>query len=234
MTEFLGFSGEEDEFLRRALLLANTPEVMGLEESEPHFSPRFERRMARLLADPFRAAKRILRPRWVKALNLAAMVALVVAVSFSLLMLNPTARAWFERVVEEWTGYSIDFTFFGTTSNDLGAWAPEYLPEGFELVENLKINGVRYVTYENSTGDSIEFTYLPTQQGSLLSVDQEHSYHETTMVGNRPANIFYGSTPGKPNYLTWTNQSDEILFLLVSTESPNEIIKIAKSVTETT
>lgn len=231
MTELIPFSDEDDEFLRRALLLANTPEVMGLQEAAPAFSPHFQRRMARLLADPFHRAKKELRPRWAKVLNTAAMLALVVAVAFTALMMSPTARAWFERVVEEWTGYSIDFTFFGTATGDAGTWAPEYLPEGFEQIKSLEQNGTWTFHYENIEGTEISLKYTSIQQGRSISIDSEHSDFEQIQLNGYPAEVYRSNTPGFPNYLIWISPDEFTWFRLMSTIAPEELIQIAKSIT---
>lgn len=223
---------ELDDLLRAALLRANSPAVMGLGEEEPHFSPAFERKMDRLLADPFRRAKKALRPLWARALSSAAAILLVSAVTLSALMVNPTARAWVERVITEWSEVATRFIFQGAAERIAVGWTAEYLPEGFVLTEETELfEHSLFYQYESADGGVIRFDCFPIGSGMVTSIDSEHSDPEPLTIQGGPATLHRSNTPGKPNYLTWTDVGETTWFCLTSELAPEELIKIAESVT---
>lgn len=227
-----GFHSEEelDGFLRAALLCANTPAVMNLGEEVADFSPAFERKMHRLLADPFRRAGKALRPLWARALGNAAMFLLVVTVSVFAVMANPTARAWVEKVVTQWSEVATDFIFRGAAQG-AETWGPSYLPDGFEEVERSEWMETRIITYRNKAGQTISFEYAPIEQGTVHSADNEHAEYEQIQINGHTSDLFRSDTIGKPSYLIWTNKEETVWFRLISELAPDELIKIAESVT---
>lgn len=229
-----GFHSEEelDGFLRAALLCANTPAVMNLGEEVADFSPAFERKMHRLLADPFRRAGKALRPLWARALGNAAMFLLVVTVSVFAVMANPTARAWVEKVVTQWSEVAARFIFQGAAQGAAEGWTPEFLPEGFALTQTSgSPEHNRSYQYEDGNGGVIFFDCVAMGQGFVTSVDSEHSDPEQFTVNGRPATLLRNITAGKPSYLIWTDSDETTWFCLMSELDPDELIKIAESVT---
>ena len=85
-----------DAILRAAACEVRDAMLSSLPRECPHYeaSPRFEKRMERLLADPVGYAKKMLRPWYQSAVQGAAMLAAALGLSALLLsQLSPTAWA---------------------------------------------------------------------------------------------------------------------------------------------
>ncbi|NCB62446.1 MAG: DUF4367 domain-containing protein [Clostridia bacterium] len=86
--------------------------------------------------------------------------------------------------------------------------------------------------YENDEENQLQLSCRSIQQGALVSIDNEHSDHKELKIGDRPADLYRSNTPGYPSYLLWTDPEESVFFLLMSEINPDELIKMAKSVTE--
>lgn len=233
MIDTLADEAPDDDFLRNALLLANSPQVMGLDGEAPASSPRFQRRMDRLLAAPFRRAKWAQRRPGAGGLRrVAAVAALVLSASLFVAALQFNARAFFQNVVIDWNTHSVAFVFQGTAEGELGRWEPGYLPEGFEQTDATEFVGTWNITYQNKNGDTISLDYTLIEQGTSFNLDSEHSDHEQISINGRLAELFRSNTPGWPSFVVWTDQKGTTVFLLLSEIDPDELVAIAKSITK--
>ena len=108
----------QDELLRRALLDAAAADFAGEAEAVP-MSPRQEKRMRSMLADPFAYARRARRPWWRQAMHTAAMLAVTLGLSVALLAaLSPTVRAAIKQWFLELRQSDIVYYFTGETREE--------------------------------------------------------------------------------------------------------------------
>lgn len=225
----------ENEFevlVRQALLQANREEWEPILASGPAFcpSPRYLSREKKLLAAPFRCAKKQTRPLWKKALQAAACFILLVSVAFGGLMaVSPTARAWVQQIFTEWFGDHVRFTFSGNAGQETGAWKTGYLPEGFALVKEDGIT-MKNVVYENAEGVRIYLSYAPADENGMFSTDNEHQDYTQTTINGDPAHLLAAKEPGHMSNLIWANEEEHVAFKLMSGLDSEELIRMAEGV----
>ncbi|WP_295582711.1 DUF4367 domain-containing protein [uncultured Oscillibacter sp.] len=224
---------EREALLRRALMEANLADYAAVPAGEPEFSPRYLRRRARLLADPFRWAKKRARPLWRRAVQSAACAALACAVALGAAMaVSPTVRAAVLGWLRELTGPSIHYspTAEAAPSAEPPRWRPSALPEGWRLyslgtpgpggaVTWYYRNGEERLTFHCWSGGSV---------GATLSCDAEDAW-EAAAVNGRPAD-FYRDKAG--NLLVWEG-ADGVLFQLQGPLDRPALEEIAEGVAET-
>lgn len=232
MDDWAGFGSEEEfeNYIRELLLLANSPEALGLTEEPVPTSPKFQKWEKKLLADPFGYARKALRPTWRKVLNVAACVVLAVTVAFGGLMaVNPEARAWVSRIVTEWYEDHVRFSFREDKNGDLGVWEPSYLPTGFKEISRNNDGELKDAVYQNEEGDSIVLNYqLAKEDSCWFGIDTEHVDYEEVTVGNHEAYLLRATASGRPNYLLWKDNDSGVVFLLMADTTLDETFLIAE------
>lgn len=234
MDDWAGFGSEAafEEYIRELLLLANSPEALGLTEEPLPKSPEFLKWERKLLADPFGYARKVLRPMWRKVLTTVACLMLAVTVAFGGLMAaSPTARAWVSRIVTEWYENNIKFIFQGKRVGNMEGQELGYLPSGFEKISEDDSNeGIREIIYQDSMDRMIIFNYQQIGDNVRFGVDNEHTDYEDVEISGQEAHLLRASSCERPNYLVWISADGNIMYMLISTVDPTELIAIAESV----
>ena len=144
----------DNDLLHRALLDAAAADFAGEAEAVP-MSPRQEKRMRSMLADPFAYLRRARRPWWRQAMHTAAMLAVTLGLSVALLSaLSPTVQAAIKQWFMELRQSDIVYYFTGETrEEELPYYTITELPEGYEATgEILEMSGYRSITYKNADG----------------------------------------------------------------------------------
>ena len=202
------------------------------DEDLPPFipSPRFERKMKRLLAQQRRSPQANQAIRYAKRTAVAAMV--VLAVSFGGLM---TVEAHREKVVEFVTHVFhelTDFRFVKEAPDTGEVILPDvtfgYVPEGFELAEDRLVNGGqrRNFEYKNASGELFRLS----QQGisadgdyrTILDTEDAENY-PVTVNGNE--GVF--NTKNGYSSVLWSD--GPVVYHLRGTISPDELMLIAEN-----
>lgn len=233
MDDWAGFGSETEfeEYIRELLLLANSPEALGLTgEPEPK-SPRFQERERRMLADPFGYARKVLRPMWRKVLTTAACLMLAVTVAFGGLMAaSPTARAWVSRIVTEWYEGFTRFQFSGEDSNEALPWKLNYLPDGFEKIEEDGTAGYWTVVYQSQEGCEIVVEITPIMENTHFDADNEHRDYQKIEINGDEGYLLTGTSPGVKNILVCRNTESQIQVMIVASIDTEELTKIAENI----
>ena len=110
-----------------------------------------------------------------------------------------------------------------------GVAEPQYLPKGFEEYERTKSGSVTETEYRNEQGVKILLSQGPLSSGGNIGVDTEHTTETEIEIQGEKAFLFTANS-GENSYLVWDNQKES--FLLISAISPQELVKIAKSMEE--
>lgn len=226
-----------DALLRRALMDAAMedarPAWEGAEAPDIQWSPRYRRRMRRLLNDPYGTVKRLTRPMWKKVLQTAACVVLATVVALGgLLAVSPTARAKVWALVGQWFETNTEYRFHGSAvgyAPDV-IWRPTYLPAGFSETEADEVDPAQRILFTNTQGETIVLEYQPIQDGMGYGIDNEHSDFSRISIHGNPADLYISNTESWPNFLLWTDENERTAFLLTSEIESSEIILIAESV----
>ncbi len=217
-----------DAALRLALLQAEEAEYARLlpgEREEP-VPAQLRRRLRPLLSDPTGARR---RGRHALARSAAAAALAAAVTAGTVLAVSPEARAWARNLIveilEEYTTVRfVDDT--GTQTGAPGAWAPAWLPEGYELEEEGS-QGTMFI-YQNDRGDMIFFRFASS--AAVFSYDNEHHIAKTVFLNGSPAHLLLAVEDGHDSSLTWQDEASGTVFSLLAQLSEDELIKIAESV----
>lgn len=223
-----------DKLLTSALLEAAEIDYCGDIPSDEELdalitpSKRFERRMQKLIKNPKAYARNLKRPIYIKALRTAAMILLAISITFGAAMLNPTARAWVERVVATWfddrTEYKITEESGAHVPSD---WVFGYIPEGFER-EFEHINELTFnVEYYNSDGVNVG---ISINRVANVNIDNEHSEYYRIEIRGEPVDIYQTNTPDYPSHLIWYWSGEDVIVNISGYVGVEELIKIAENI----
>ncbi len=225
---------ELDRMMQHVLLDAVKRDCEGETDDIPSFkpSPRYQRQMAAMLADPLKWARKRARPVWKKAIQKVAVILLVFSLSLgSLMAVSPTVRAAVVRWVTEWYETHIIYRYSG---EDILGEMPQYdiseLPHGYtEIIRDVYAASVSIV-YESSDGDVICFDYSHMQQGSAgIIVPGDDEIIDITVNGMR-GQLFLPNNIEDAKTITWIDSGCNIQFVIKAFCDDIDILHIAESV----
>lgn len=222
-----------DDILREAFCLLREEETAALEIAAQSLPPDQElesRIMALIYPRDKRYQPQKHRKTVHRVLSTAAVVLLVITISFTaLLLVSPTARAYVENIIKEIYAEYNNYRFSTKeTTVEEGDYALGYIPEGFELVhERHGESGNNVLTYENRDKDVLVFTYAPASNVSH-GIDNENLIHEDIEINGMEGIIAYDSVHDK---FTAIVLLDANISLSITTHlSRAETIKIAENI----
>lgn len=223
-----------EELVRRALLDVNYQDyeqILAQTDAIAYTpSPRHLAWEKKFLAAPFTFAKKRARPAWQRFLQTAACVVLAVSVAFGGVMaVSPAARAWVQQIFAQWFGEYARFSFGGNAGQETGEWKTTWLPEGFELVEEIDAQTASKITYQNKDGAFIRLIYSPAGN-SIFGADNEYQNYEKVFVTGTTAYLLQAATQGETSYLVWANVTGEVAFKLSTTGDAEDLISLAEGV----
>lgn len=223
-----------EEQVRRALLDVNYQEFEYFSARADAIaytpSPRHLTWERRFLAAPFSYAKKRARPMWKRVLQTAACVLLAVSVAFGGVMaVSPAARAWVQQIIAQWFGEYARFSFSGNAGQETGEWKTTWLPEGFELVEEVDAKTSTNIIYKDKDGAFIRLIYSPVE-GSMFGTNSEYQSYEEVLVNGTAAYLLQATTQGKPSYLVWADAIDGVAFKLSTTGDAENLIQLAEGI----
>lgn len=223
-----------EDMVRRAILDANYREYELLSTGADAIayapSPRYLAWEKKFMAAPFAVAKKHARPAWQRFLRAAACVVLAVSVAFGGLMaVSPTARAWVQQIIAQWFGEYARFSFDGNAGQETGAWKTTWLPEGFELVEEVDSQTSTKIMYQNEDGTFIRLIYA-SAGSSIFGTDSEYQNYEKVFVNGATAYLLPATTLGEISYLIWIDATGEVAFKLSTSSSSADLIPLAEGI----
>jgi len=218
-----------EEMLRIAAAEAD----QAIRDSLPHpadcdhqFSPRFERKMKRVIRrGHYPVAYKYLR-------RAACFLVAVTLVGASWLTVDAEARgAFFAWVRQQYENF-VEYRFEGPAPNDKMAtsFAPTWLPEGYEKTKTQSAEGISFKTYCNCAGQVIHFMYSPGADATSLFVVSDQMTMEKVSVGTQEADFYRDADPQNANVLVWHSESGDILFCISASLPRDEMVKIAESI----
>ena len=229
---------ELDELLRRVLLDTAKLEETRETGEEPTFrpTPRYQRQMRAMWADPKKWAAARKRPRWKAALRGVAMFLAVVTISFgSILAASPTVRATVVRWVTEWYESYVTFRYNGPQREEaMPRYAITALPEGFTESTEERLDWPSYVsiTYRTEADPdlriSLRYTYM--QQGTAVAFVTDTTKALSVTVNGLDGWIYFPMKPDGESSLTWIDPEQNLQFIVDAVMEPDDILHIAESV----
>ena len=221
---------EFDKLLTTALFRAaelDYVDSLSDEELEQKVQPssRFKRRMDALLRNPNRYVRNQRRPLYLKVLRSAAAVFIAITVVFSGAMaVSPTVRAAVVNFVRTWFE---DRTVYEIPSHELdNGWTVGYIPDGFELIEELDLGLQLILFFEDNDSATI---FIQFSTGKQI-VDNEHSvFYEITVNGN-PTDIYESNDVEHPSIIVMHEEKAGVFVTIISKIDVRELIRIAENI----
>lgn len=219
-------SGKE---LRRAAALVEAAMLSALPEAETAFSPAFEEKMAPLL----RRAKRCASVR--RALQAAAVFFLALLAGATVyLAAVPEARAsvvsW---IRESFVGRTV-FRFSGEEeTGSLPNYRPTWLPEGFELAEEVDNGHVHMLIYRSpSKACPIMISWLYMTEGSGLTIIEtgDKYQEEQVFINGHSGELRICLSNEEPNDMMWIDDAHNCLLSIESDLEANVILHIGENI----
>lgn len=231
---------ELDTLMRRVLLDSLKLNLEGATGNELSFepTPRYQRQMTAMLADPLKWARKRARPIWKKVIQKVAVILLVFSLSLgSLMAASPTVRAAVIRWVTEWYETHITYRYSGEQITDE---MPQYeitdLPEGYVEAKGERVEWPSYVSiiYRNQSDDNVQWIYLRyiyMQQGTISNFEIENADVQPVTVNGLDGQLYLARNPEQSDStITWIDPDKNILFAVDAALDANDILHIAESV----
>lgn len=197
------------------------------EDCNHQFSPRFERKMKRVI-------RRGRHPVAYKYLHRAACFLIAVTlVGASWLTVNAEARGAFFAWVRQQYETFVEYRFEGPAPDGAmtTSFAPTWLPDGYEEIKVQSAGGTSIRTYSSSDGQVIHFMYSLGADATSLFLVSDQMTAEKVIVGTQEADFYQDADPQNANALVWQSESGDILFCISASLPRDELVKIAESTT---
>ena len=222
-----------DEMLRIAAAEADRAicdSLPGPEDCDHQFSPRFERKMRRVI-------RRGRHPAAYQYLHRAACFLVAVTLAGALwLTVDTEARGAFFAWVRQQCENFVEYRFVGQVPGKemTVGYAPTWLPDGYEETKVQSADGTAIKTYQNSDGQVIYFMYSSGADATSLFVVSDQMTAEEVVVGTRKADFYRDADPQNANVLVWQSESGEVIFLISAALPKNELVRIAEAIEAST
>ncbi len=218
---------EFDAMLKRAVLEAAESDYMKSEEesSPAELSSKYERRFRKMLKDPVAYVKRLRKPVYLRILETAAAVLLVVSTLFGLLMLNPTVRATFSAIMNK----NLDDRNLYRLMEEADTVLPDsvtlgYVPDGYELESEKYDENSIDIIYSSETGELLYLILIDNI--GLLQIDNEHYKIKETTIENYTVKIYETTNDKLSNKLICYDENTNLIISLDGYLSISQLKKV--------
>ncbi len=195
------------------------------EDCGHEFSPRFRRRMQRLM---FRQQHPIL----MRGLQSAAAVLLTITVLFgSLLAVSTKAREF----VSGWVKTRIETIYHFYYEGDAAQTAStEYIlgwiPDGYTLIDIFELSSEKWYTYANEDSNwTLTFLYSADSSGADIYILNADCTQKEATVNGLPATLYIPSNDDSPAII-WEDREKGVFFLITAHVSEDVLIKMAENI----
>ena len=186
-------------------------------------SLRFRIRMKSLLRNPVRYLRNQRRPAYLRVLQTAASIILVLALLLgSAMAVSPTVRALVVDFVRSWFA---DRTIYEAPTKGLDFGLTfGYIPAGFELIlhQDDETGSVR--VYQNSNAVTINIIISHGKQ----MIDNENSEHYQTFLNGRITDVYRSNDPKYPSAVVIYDNISGVIISITSEISIDELSKIGE------
>lgn len=225
----------DDRLLQNILLDAAAEEYIAelASTEDVTTSPRFQRQMKKMLANPNSWAKQRKRPLWKKCLSRVAMLLLTCSLTLGAIMaVSPTVRAAVADWFIEWYDTHIIYRFFGESNLDeMPSYDITKLPSGYEKAKEIReIKDNVIVIYKNEDDDTIFFEYSRMRDGMALGVSTENMEIYEINVHDCYGHFYKSTDPQESNTLIWIDEQEEIKFIIDAFCDKDKMLDMARSV----
>lgn len=109
-------------------------------------------------------------------------------------------------------------------------YTPKWLPEGYEETQQTILPVLKNVIYTNADDQMISFSCTYGDQGGDTVFIDDYRSVSAVQVGNVQADFYLASQEGEGNALVWPEETDGVLFCIISPLPEDVLIRIAESV----
>ena len=190
------------------------------------FSPRFERKMRKLI-------RRVKHPIIYKTLNRVACALIVLILSAGLfLTFHTEARAavvdWIKEKVEDF------YHYFAPENGQKAAITGEYclgwVPDGYTYLFFNETENTKTKVYVNQNGEILQFIRLYGSDSESLLIGGGEYEEKHIEFGNLKADIYLTGSRNNGSIIIWPNDNGDILFSVSAPLEETVLIKIAENI----
>lgn len=194
-------------------------------ECTHQFSPRFEKKMKRLIRKSY-------HPIFYRTLRTVASVVLVILIGFgSTLAVSAEARevvfGWVKQQYENFYEYFFEGNIASTESEK---YQPGWMPEGCEFVTSYETAGGEVYIYTDTEDTLIQFSYTSNPNNENIYIDGVNYSKEVASVNDLPAEIYMSQNENETNSIIWKDDSGVILFTASGNFDQETLIRIAENI----
>lgn len=194
-------------------------------ECTHQFSPRFEKKMKRLIRKSY-------HPIFYRTLRTVASVVLVILIGFgSTLAVSAEARevvfGWVKQQYENFYEYFFEGNIAPTESEK---YQPGWMPEGCEFVTSYETAGGEVYIYTDTEDTLIQFSYTSNPNNENIYIDGVNYSKEVASVNDLPAEIYMSQNENETNSIIWKDDSGVILFTASGNFDQETLIRIAENI----
>lgn len=198
------------------------------EDCVHEFSPRFRRRMQRLM---FRQK----HPTLMRGLQSAAILLLTITVLFGTLFATNTGANEF---ASGWTRIKIGpvsvYTFFGEAyTGEIPRFYLDWVPDGYTLESVREEESGTVFTYKDPDGRQAFFNFIVPTLDSYWVYPQLSEYREEEVsINGIPGTLHISSNAEHSSLISWIDTERNIMFNLSAYADTQTLIQMAESVVE--
>lgn len=198
-------------------------------------SPRFQRQMDAMLANPNAWAKRRKRPIWKTALQRIAIFVAVCSLTLGALMtVSPTIRATFTNWIVQFYETYVAYHFAKAPVSEV---MPQYeittLPDGYQLEHTTDGPDHIWFRYSNADGESLSFHYIRTTSNTAQGMTIVNAEISNITINGCPGHLYISSDPEESNAVVWYDEQLNLQFTINGFFDRDNLLAIAESVTST-
>lgn len=214
-----------DAMLREAAGEAERFLLAHLPEPQPHqFSPRFERRMRKLIS-------RAKHPVRHQVLRYAAAVLLAILTLFgSILAVSPEARASVNGWVRRPFFGCLHYFYKGEDKTAMVEYELTAAPEGYQLVDVIQSEGGKTYLYLKHGGSVLEFRYVCAAGTDHYFVSIKGFNQHSVTVNGVLADVYISKKEDDTNLIVWQDPSENVVFHIFAEADKAALIELAESV----
>lgn len=229
----------ETELLRDTLLDAAAEEFAEEFSSTAHVetSPKFQKAMHSLLADPNGWAKRRQRPLWKRAVRTAAALLLACILSLGVLMMvSPKVYAAVVNWITVRYENAMSYHFGGEPKEtQMRKYEITYFPPGYsargETVQTPDdFTDVTSTVYHNGAGQTLLFEYFPMESSTALMCYTGNMTVTDIVVNGQPGHLYISQKESESSAVIWMNEQDNMCFCVDGFLSGDELLRVAESI----
>ena len=194
-------------------------------ECSHQFSPRFEKKMRRLI----RKSHHLI---FYRTLRTVASIVLVILIGFgSTLAVSAEAReivfGWVKQQYENFYEYFFEGEVEPT---EIAKYQPGWMPEGCEFVTSYETAGGEVYIYTDAEETLIQFSYTSDPNSESVYVDGVGYTKEVVAVNGFQVEVYISQAENETNSIIWKDESGVILFTASGNFDQKTLIKIAENI----